>query len=82
MIVQLKKREPTVEDIEAEFEDADDVGETGCLLRVSHAQTTMKGVLNRHGTLLKRILLLILLLLYSAYFIYCMIYRFGDEGEN
>ena len=59
----------------------DDVSDNGCANFVRRIQTAMDSSWRKHGSLIRSIFLVILLLLYGAYFILAMSYSFGDESS-
>lgn len=62
-------------------ENSDDEVYTGCARVANKIQTGVVGTLSKHGSKIKLLFKLVLLLLYFAYFGYAMYYRFGDEGS-
>uniref|UniRef100_A0A8W8LSQ9 Solute carrier family 28 member 3 n=1 Tax=Magallana gigas TaxID=29159 RepID=A0A8W8LSQ9_MAGGI len=62
-------------------ESSDDEVYTGCARVANKIQTGVVGTLSKHGSKIKLLFKLELLLLYFAYFCYAMYYRFWDEGS-
>ena len=65
-----------------EEEDAEEVGEPNCFVRnVTNIQNGLSHFYEEHKRTIWRVIYVVLVLAYAAYFAYAMYYYFGDEGS-